>query len=72
MENNKSLALVITEQKQQISQVINNSKLEPVIWHYVLKDLLEEVDAITNNLLKQEQQSQIKVEEDLNGGSKEN
>ena len=59
----KSIGLTILEKKQQISNLINESKLEPIIWHYILKDILEEVDLITNNLLQQEQQKQTNVEE---------
>ena len=52
----KSLTSIIVEAKQEIAAIINNSKLEPIIWQYILKDLFDEVVVLTNKQIQTEAQ----------------
>ena len=62
MENNKSLALLIEENKQKINQIIVNSELQIVIWNYIFKDYINDFNNIIQQQLNNEIQQRVEQE----------
>ena len=54
----KSLTATIIEAKQKIAEIVNDSKLEPIIWQYIFKDYLEEITILINQQLQKEKSNE--------------
>ena len=63
---NKSINLKSKELKDELVKNINSSELPPVLIKYLLKDLLQEVETIEINSIKQELEQIKEKESDKN------
>ena len=63
---NKSINLKSKELKDELVKNINSSELPPVLIKYLLKDLLQEVETIEINSIKQELEQLKEKESDIN------
>lgn len=63
---NKSINLKSKELKDELVKNINSSELPPVLIKYLLKDLLQEVETIEINGIKQELEQLKEKESDIN------
>ena len=63
---NKSINLKSKELKDELVKNINSSELPPVLIKYLLKDLLQEVETIEINSIKNEIEQLKEKESDIN------
>lgn len=55
MDNNKMpISMAMNEAKKQIAEAITNTQLPPILLHYIVKDLLSEIDILAEGKLKQD------------------
>lgn len=55
---NQSINLLIANAKQQLATLINNSSMPPILWTYILKDILIEAETLAAQQLQSELQAQ--------------
>lgn len=72
MENNKSLAYLIEENKQRINQIITESELPIIIWNYIFKDYINEFNNIIQQQLNNEIQQRQQIEQEQKQKEQEN
>lgn len=59
MEQQKqSINILIANAKQQLADLINKSSMPPVLWTYILKDILLEVESLAAQQLQNDLRAQ--------------
>ena len=55
MNNNQiPMSIAMNEAKKQIAEAITSTQLPPILLHYIVKDLLSEIDILAESELKKD------------------